>query len=69
MAPEETQKEPAEERDNQVHLQQSAGGRWKLFGMRSSGPYHPEILWTEIQSSLKELQVDPSPEALSYYHI
>jgi hypothetical protein len=40
--------------------------RRKLFAMRSSAAYHPEILWEEIQSWLQELHEDSSREALSY---
>jgi hypothetical protein len=45
------------------------GGRWKLFGLRSTAPYHPEVLWSEIQSWLKECGVSPNVEDLNYYHI
>jgi hypothetical protein len=41
------------------------GGKWKLFGFRSTAPYRPEILWSEIQSWLK----DCSLEDLEYWHI
>jgi hypothetical protein len=41
------------------------GTKWKLFGKRCTAPYRPEILWTEIQSWLK----DCNREELEYWRI
>jgi hypothetical protein len=32
----------------------STPGKWRILGFKCSEPYRPEILWTEIQSWLKE---------------
>jgi hypothetical protein len=41
------------------------GEKWKLFGKRCATPYRPEILWTEIQSWLKDCNRDE----LDYWRI
>jgi hypothetical protein len=41
------------------------GGKWKLFGIKSTAPYHPEVLWSEIQSWSKECSL----EDMEYWHI
>jgi hypothetical protein len=42
-------------------------GKWRLVNFKCTAPYRPEVLWTEIQSWLKDCGEDLSD--LDYFHI
>jgi hypothetical protein len=62
-------KEPRNEGTIEFICNNPHGDRLRITNVRSTAPYHPEILWNEIQSWLKELQVETDREVLSYWYI
>jgi hypothetical protein len=43
--------------------------KWRVFGFKCTAPYHPGMLWSEVQSWMKDCGVELRLEDLSYDHI